>query len=623
MDMERMMHRALFFVVVLLAFSFAKPVEAQYQAEVTFDDWPAHGLNKPECNNMESPSEVTVTLQGTAWRSKMDEGYYGQAAELFGGVDSVLFENYSFRGAFIAHFWLKVDATEVGVLIADPGRWELRLDGGEVAMHVTDTSGATALLTPTHTWADDGAYHHVTLSATGLDATPQFTLTVDFDTVVTMAAATPLGSSSGTVVMGEGMHGLIDEVILANNSVATLSAEQDRFNRDPDYCPEGLTCLETVYNLLPRAYTREIPVRFKTVFDPLLCSAATPCPLLFALQGGGACSNDYAMPSDLIPMASYGFIIVTIDPYCEASGETFVPETEVSQFDSVKEVVLSFHPYTSHIASGEFAATGCSHGAEAVLLWAMTEDDPPVRTFIRSAGVAGFCPAVAGKICGVQGGTDSLPVDIESTAAQEYHAATDAVGMISHAITREIEMARSWGVNLEGPLCPEAGELGCKEEGLWGMTYASRRFKTVWQAYESAESPTGYFVEDVGADCRHCAPPGSVAFECGMCLLMHGRTAMELECPDCLLYSDDSIQEGGEAEACPLEASWYEDPLENLPDPDAGTQDAGSDAEPDGDTITPGGSTGCTCTTHGTAPLPFSALLLMALLALSIRKIRF
>jgi hypothetical protein len=121
------------------------------------------------------------------------------------------------------------------------------------------------------------------------------------------------------------------------------------------------------------------------------------------------------------------------------------------------------------------------------------------------------------------------------------------------------EVARSWGRNLEGPVCTADGRVACSEEGQYGMTYASRRFRDVWSAMEG--TPTGYFVEDVGADCRHCAPPGSEAFRCGVCLLRWGRAGMEDACPGCLDYADPSVEWGGPAEQCPLEASWYADPI--------------------------------------------------------------
>jgi len=160
-------------------------------------------------------------------------------------------------------------------------------------------------------------------------------------------------------------------------------------------------------------------------------------------------------------------------------------------------------------------------------------------------------------------------------------------------------------------VCRADGSFDCAEEGLWGMTYGARRFRDGWLRLEAAGSPTGYFVEDHGADCRHCAAEGSPAFECGLCLLRHGRAQMEARCPTCLGYEGPDIEPGAPSEPCPITAPWYDDPLfgggdagddvdgAETSDADAGVDvvdsiDAGFDADADGGREG-GGSGGCSC----------------------------
>jgi hypothetical protein len=615
---------SIFIIFSLLQFGFIGTAFGQYQAEISFDDQIDHSTI-PELNNMETDSPVSVNFEGDARRSLITEGVYGRAADFPTAGGAVVFNNYNWTERFIAHFWIQARNSNSGQLIGQEGRWGLNLNSGNLDLVVTDTMGATSILSPSSPWPSDGEFHHITLTINSVDATPVFTITLDFDTVITITPSPLLATSSSPLKMGVGLDGMIDEVILANRLFASLTEDQDRFNRDSEYCPEGSVCFEETFFYVPRTFTHQVPVRFKTIYDPLLCSETNPCPILFAIQGGSACNNDYAMPSDVVPMVEQGFLVVTIDPYCEGNGNTFLPETEVSQFVAVKDHMYDFSTASSMILDENYLATGCSHGAEAVMIWAMREPDHPARTFARSAGVSGYCAKVSGNLCGQPGGTENLQIDIESTEAIEHMADTDVVGMISTQVVSTREIARSWGVNTEGPVCPSAGVAGCMEEGFWGMTYGSRRFKTVWQAYENPAAPSGYFIQDIGDDCRHCAPPDSEAFRCGMCMLYHGRQNMEAECPKCLTYEDPTIEIGQEGESCPIESTWYEDPIENLPNQDAGIADGDTDGEIDTDAQPDSGdepttsSSGCSCRTstpnsHKNFPLfsmVFASLLLI------------
>ncbi|MBU1243555.1 hypothetical protein KJ612_10170 [Myxococcota bacterium] len=595
-----MQHSRLLAMTFLLVLGVCGPAAAQYQIELTFDDGDDFSSD-PELNNLETGTGVTARLEGTARRSGLHEGRHGRAVDFPAGGGFVSIAGWTPQPDFIALLWVAARSAAAGDVLHQGGRWRLKLIEGELGVEFFRSDGSSEISVERLPWPDDGGFHHLTVVASGMTSLPSVTVTLDFTDTLIATAPGSLGAEDGTLHLGEGLDGMLDELVVANRPTATLSAEQDRFNRDPDYCPEGTVCMEEGFSLVPRTFVREVPVRFKSVYDPLLCTDATPCPLLFAIQGGSACANDYAMPVDVVPMVRAGFVVVTIDPYCEGNGQTYVPETEVSQFVAVKEHVFAAGAVAPLVSGPEYHATGCSHGAEAVLVWAMREPDHPLRTFARSGGVSGLCARVAGELCAYLGGTNNLGVDVESGEVRTYHEDTDMVGRVTHETVATREVARSWGVNLEGPRCPSGGLPGCQEEGLWGMTYGSRRFATVWRVLESPWNPTGYFVEDVGADCRHCAPAGSVAFECGLCLLRHGRAGMNIQCPECLYYDDPTIRRPEPGATCPLEATWYWDPLGDGGIVDA---DADGDADPiygdipsDADDPPPGKSGGCSCRT--------------------------
>lgn len=189
-------------------------------------------------------------------------------------------------------------------------------------------------------------------------------------------------------------------------------------------------------------------------------------------------------------------------------------------------------------------------------------------------------------------------LDPEDPQIRAAHEQGDLVGDITEELTQTREIARSWGINLEGPICRDDGYFACNEQGQWGMTYASRRFRDVWERHQPTDLPSGYFVEDHSSDRQHCATSGSEAFRCGVCMLRVGRVAMEQECPECLSFDDPTIERGAAAESCPIDASWYTDPIADSSTspgddatPDTGpASDTGSETEASGD-----GNAGCGC----------------------------
>lgn len=542
--------------------------------ELTFDDGP-DGDATPHLNNMETGGEVEARFIGGARRTAIDAGRYGRAAELSGGAVEIT--GWSRRARFIAHVWVRTEDVTRGDILRQAGAFALRLAGGELVVEIGGESLPTGVA-----WPDDGGWHHLTFRGVFEDPA-RATVSLDFAPEVEVEARGGLPEVEALLRFGDGLDGWLDELIVANRESATVDAEQDAFNRDPDACPEGMVCVEDVFEMTPTPLDFAVPVRTRTVWDPTVCTDAAPCTLVMAIQGGAACANDFTSPRELRPLTAEGLVVVTVDPYCEGGGRTTVTETEMEQVIEAKARALASEGAArSRILGDDYGAYGCSHGAEAVLVWALTEADHPARTFAASAGGSGICARVAGKLCGVPASLGGIPV--ESDRARAAHTRGDFVMALDPEIVGTREVARSWGRNLEGPVCTADGRVACSEEGQFGMTYASRRFRDVWSAMEGA--PTGYFVEDVGADCRHCAPPGSEAFRCGVCLLRWGRAGMEAACPGCLDYADPTVEWGEAAEQCPLEASWYDDPIPveaPAPGPDAGLDppmDAGPAPEP-------------------------------------------
>jgi MYXO-CTERM domain-containing protein len=604
--------------------------------ELTFDDGPdgsgAHD-GHAELSNLETLSSgvygdpLTAALTGEARRSALDQGRYGRAADFPGGAGSIEITGWGDAsiGTVTIYMWVMARSAAGGTLVERPGMFAVSLSGGALMFEPGDGSPAVAL---GQTLPEDGAFHHVALSLDVSSGSPEASAAVDFDladpvpvTLATVAPDTPL-------LVGSGLDGMIDELLISPG----LPAEHDLFDFNPAYCPAGLLCLEEVITTTPDGMTWEVPVRFKSVYDPALCTAGSPCPLLFDISGGSKCADDYSSPYDAAFMAQAGFMVVTVDAYCEGSDTFRLFPAETSQYVTTKNHIMASGALGDLFSHETYVASGCSHGAGAVAAWTLFEEDYPNRTYARSPGMDGHCALHAGVLCPdvaerheerfieIFGSHDDELPDI-----QAWHASITSVEILTSEITASREMAVSWGINLEGPVCLDDGSVACNEEGLWGMNYGARRFRDGWLMLEPAASPTGYFVEDHGEDCRHCASPGSRAFECGLCLLQHGRAQMEALCPVCLTYDDPDIEFGAPADPCPITASWYEDPLfpddyaEEEADGEADADDmepvdAVSDADDDG-AGDGGGSEGCSCRmAAGSDPgVSWTAILALAL----------
>jgi hypothetical protein len=588
--------------------------------EITFDDG-ADGTGThdghAELDNMETSAGnlgaglVTATFMGNSRRSALSEGRYGRAADFPSGQGGI--EVIDFKPSPAAYFsmWLKPRSTSSGTIVGVAGSWEIGFEAGEIVASAVDPVNGRVTRPIGITWPTDGEFHHLAVFLEGSPQGVQAGAMLDFANPLTVSIAFVPVDSAEPMRLGTGYDGLLDELVIDTRE----PNEGDLFDFSPTACPSGLTCLEEVITMTPRDFPHEVPVRFKSVYDPAVCTSTSPCPLAFDISGGNKCANDYDSPFAVAAIAAQEMFVVTVDLYCEGDQDTKNYPTETSQAIAVKNYMFNTSPLKDLITGPDYLATGCSHGAGTVAVWAMREEDHPARTYSRSTGGAGLCGYFAGEYCPAVAEYYQeflgLDVDPDDPKVREFHEDADLISMITPEIASTREIARSWGVNLEGPVCTESGSYACNEEGQWAMTYASRRFRDVWEMNEPPDAPTGYFVEDHGADCRHCAPLNSAAGLCSLCFLRYGRVGMEAECPDCLTYDDPTIQRGPPGEECPMDADWYTDPLKGAINPDGGT-DGGTGPNPtDG---------GCGCTSSADRSAMPVLFLLLCGLCLAIRN---
>ncbi len=544
--------------------------------ELTFDDaddgaGPHDG--HADLDNMDTGGVSLVhtglmaKLTGSARRSAIHEGRYGRAADLPDGRGAI--EVIGWRDVpgerYAVHMWVHPRAVDGGNLLELVGRFAVGLRAGRLVVETVDAEGAwSAHPFPDAALTADGLFHHVVLGIDVRGAVPRFELYLDFEPAGRVEAPLLPVIGEPVVRLGSGFNGMIDELMISNTGIQ----EGSLFDYSPVYCPPGLVCLEEVLTTVPTDFSHRVPVRFKSIYDPDRCTPSRPCPLLFDISGGGACADDYQDLGSVTTFAEAGFLVVTVDLYCEGDGDTNEYPTETSQLIVVKDHMLTRSRLRELIEGPQYLATGCSHGAGTVTAWSLREADHPERTYARSASLDPHCGLHAGVQCPaiierLEGQIVELlgAHDHEDPRAVDLHRTHTPVELVTAEVVSSRQLALSWGINLEGPKCTEDGQPACNEEGLWAMRYGARRLRDRWMMLEAKANPTGYFVEDHGADCRHCAPPGSRAFQCGLCLLVHGRQGMGTACPACLTYDHPEIEFGAAAEPCPIEASWYEDPV--------------------------------------------------------------
>lgn len=582
---------------ILLLGGFTTPLE------ITFDDGPdgsGPATGRGELNNLEGRDPSRAFLRGNAHRTTLAEGRYGRAGAFAGGDDSieitglVLPANVPGVGFSV---WIKAES-DSGWISLQEGSWGLSMSGGALSFAVADAAGTLSSRPLGVSIPRDGAFHHLLLwwdLAAGTVG-----VVVDFSDLGTLSAVPLPPPSTTNPRFAVDFSGLMDEL-----QIITKEPGSSRlFDWDPAACRPGLACAEEVILVRPQAsrlvdrdYDFDVPVRYKTLYDPAQCTPQTPCPMVVDISGGFACADDYDNIGHLEKLAQAGLFVVAIDPYCEAE-DWIAPIAEPPQYIAVKEHVMYEGDNAARIIAGDYGATGCSHGGGTVFEWAMFEDDHPARTFSRSGVSLLHCAYHHGDVCPLAKetfdstvaqslGTDpSVPHDDSDPTLRMLVKPLSSGDLVALAATREI--AVSWGLDLspESPTCRDDGSWACFEQGT-GFTYSGRLLRDQWQAAEPAGAPTGYFVEDHSGDCVHCAKPDSEAFACGICFLRYGRGAMPAECPACL-----ELTSGPGPNSCPIEESW------EAPSPDGPPADGGI-AAPDGGISPDGGMAGAHDTGQG------------------------
>ena len=563
-------------VLLIALLGWSHTASAGYLVEVTFDDeddgtGPATG--HAVVDNLQSnfsalgAGDRSVELIGAAVRSAYGEGFYGRAADLPAGTGSVRISGWDVTGQSTGTvaMWIRARDATSGRLFHVEQTVAVSLLAGELALETWDEGGDLTVVPILAAWPGDGEFHHLAIVSTGVDQEVHISFSIDFDEVAALDVTLQPPADDAAVTLGDGFDGLIDELIVLDNE----PTDNDVWDFDPDAtCPVGLSCNEEVIAFTPAEFSHQVPVRMKSAHDPAQCSTEAPCPLLIAISGGGKCADNYMSRSALEYYARDGFVAVSVDPYCEGdSGFGLYPQ-ETSQIVAAKDHLMQDSPLAALIDGPQYAATGCSHGCGAVTHLMMFEQDHPHRTFGNSCSLDWLlCAYEAGELCPateayleqlVVGEIGSL--DWESQSVQQHYL-QQPITVLTAETAASREFAASWGLSLDGQVCTPDGYSDCFEESMWGMTYSSRRVRDIWQQLEPPDAPTGYFVENHEADCQHCATLGSPAWECGSCLLKHGRAGMAEACPECLAYEDNTIESGAPAMECPVVASWYEDPL--------------------------------------------------------------
>jgi MYXO-CTERM domain-containing protein len=613
-------------LTVSVALLWANDARAVRLIELQFDDGPdgsgADGEYARLLNQQEGPI-ADISLVDGARRTSIDRGKFGRAAEFDGDSASIAVRplrddlpSARFFGAWVA---LDAASTGDGWLFLIPDSFGVRLQNREIVASAHDGSGwvnhPTGVAVP-----NDELFHHIAFELREEDGGVRVAAAVDFGAAGTSDPVSAQEAPAEQVLyVGRGLDGRLDELLIG----AQLSAEDTSFDRDPNDCGGNLQCAEEQVVTTPTGYDFSVSSRVKTVWDPNTCNESNPCPLLIAVSGGGSCADDYPSPGSVRLYAAAGFVVAAVDPYCVGDIYEFqLYPDETDQLIATKDFAFEAGAASDLVVPDTYHATGCSHGANVVTLWALRADDKPQRTFARSAFSAGACH-YHGQMCEefrqqadevIFAGNTAR--DLDSEAMQLLWDQFEMTQYVGANVAAQIEYGASWGVDTtpDTPTCGPNGELECYEQGA-GFTYAGRTMSRLWRQMQPQDAPTGYFFEYDDQDCKHCAIGDKAP--CVACFLKVGRAGMQDNCPECL-----NLGIGEQPPMCELSCDEQGCEIGEGGD-DAGTTDGGAAdvADPD-PPASDGQSSGCACSTPGPPHTPLASLVTLSVLGIAVRRLR-
>ena len=520
--------------------------------------------------------QLQITLEGNAVRTYIDDedALYGRAVEFFGGsTDAIKVTSlYNHWDTPTFYAWWNLDDSTDGVFWKEECRFEVGLNGQhEIYVKVYDESTCSGTTyTSDIVWPSTGTWHpwHHLIIHQYLDPTPQynFGIWVDFGAYTeTLETDAPPAELPSAVYFGLGIDGRVDELQAADFGPNTDS----KFDYDPEFCGEdagaNTVCAEYVATADGDDLEEigwDVPVRYKILYDDTVSTSNDPCRVVFALSGGGACADNYPRQDDLLNRIveldtgeEPGLAVVAVDPICWAFGFSSYPD-EITQVLAVK-AALSSEDYLD--LSEEYYATGCSHGANTGLDWAiLNEAEPPNgrpdRVFVRSPTDHGehvdcdyhesWCGVkqrlfdevhfgVNGITCEDAGGYDH-DHGVDECIDDFFENQVAWIDVLDSTITANVEVGRSWGdviglntacdgANPSNILCPEVGGFAATDGG--------RQFRDRWRSLEPSPGQTGYFIENRENNCQHCTLT-SDQLDCVVEYLEGGRSSLSAGCID-------------------------------------------------------------------------------------------
>ncbi len=581
-------------LALLLVFMLGpSPVMAEIPGvELSFDDGP-DGSNDDTCDDVppgldcyplrntaaEGPDDepfdptgpsLQITFEGNAERTGVNDtdGLYGRAVEFLGGTtDSIRVTSlYSSYNTPDLHAFWALDDPDEGAFWREECRFEVRLNQGDFEIEVwKDGCVESETYSSSVSWPTDTDWHHLAIHRF-VDGSNQhkFAVSIDFaQPATTVATIEPPDLLPSNVYFGKGMDGRLDELQAANFA----PGPESRFDYDKTYCGKdaaaNTTCTEDVAYADGTGLDQfdwDVPVRYKIVYDDTACTSQNPCPVVFALSGGGSCADNYPRQDDLINRLVEGpspqLAVVAVDPICWAFGFSSYPD-EITQMLVVKDALGSLD-YLD--LTGDYYATGCSHGANNVLEWAVLNEavlagDRPARVFVRSPTDHGehvhceyhesWCGEKEESFDKVRFGLGTECDLFAPWPHPHSQCVTDFfddpvrdafIDEVSTTLAEDYEIGRSWGAAWGGAAYPVCGsgspsETLCVEEGGFAATDGGRQFRDKWRSVEPENDPTGYFIENDSAHCQHCSL-NSDQLDCVVEFLKGGRSGLSQDCLD-------------------------------------------------------------------------------------------